>query len=219
MARIDMSQVHTERTLKGGYYNMAIVSADETRTKTGSLMIVLELRVKEPTLLQGRKMYEYLVLGKRQFDPGRTDDDSWVEYADCDDPDCLDPINHRRNPAIQQLKRIMDAAGLDVGSDVETADICTTLNAGGFEVGARVIAEEEKEGKYAGRMSNKITYIYESGAEQPRFDDEAKGPKGKSASSAKHDTNRRPLAGDSPLMERARSAPSRARVAVEEEYE
>lgn len=215
MAVIDFTNIHADRELPDGYYNMVITNAEESETRNGALMIVLELRVFEPEVLQGRKIYEYLSIGKRPFDPGNRSDDAWVRYAECDDPECLDPINHQMNPAIQQFKRILDACKVDTNGSVDTADLVQTLNAGGHELGARIIREEQTEGRFAGRSLNRITFVYPRGQQEPRLD-EVKPSRGR-ASRPKQSAER--PSGDSSMMAQARTVQARTRVAVEDDIE
>lgn len=172
MPRVNFANVRTETTIPAGYYNFLLASCEEMWTKNAALMYVVEMRVHEPESQRGRAYREYLTLGKRPFDPGNRDDSAWQQYADLDDPDCEDPVNHEMNPDMQQLKRIMENAGIDCNKEYDLEDLMELINAGGLYIGGRLIVEEEqREGRFKGQMRNRLTYIYEQDRETSRIDD------------------------------------------------
>lgn len=174
MPRVDMSKVISETTLPTGYYDLLVANVDKGRTNNNALRYRVEFRVHEPESLRGAPLYEQLIVGTVPFAPHDNANAEWVEFADLDDPDCLSEVNHTRNPAMRQMKRICEAAGIDCNRDVELDDLMDQLNADGTYIGARVVRKiQQGEGRFAGSPVNDITMCYTRGKEKPRIEDEA----------------------------------------------
>lgn len=173
MPRVNMAAVRAQTTLPTGYYDLLIANCERGYNNNGALRYRIEFRVHEPENMRGAPYFENIQVGTRPFDPGQNTQQSWIDYADLDDPDCLHEINHQNNPALRQLKRICEAAGIDCNRDVELDELMDEMNAGGLYIGARIVeAIQEGGGRYAGSPINRMPMIYARGREKARLEDE-----------------------------------------------
>lgn len=182
------------------------------------LMYVFELRVLAPAEIRGRGHYEYIVIGKKPQDPGDNPDPKWIKYCDIDDPDGTDPLNHELNPSTKQLKRYLQYAGLDVDGPIDMADVANLAVEGKLEVGVRFIQETETEGRYAGSVRNRVTYVFEPGREEYKIEP-VKGTATRPAATHQRASQAKPKAtvvGSSPVVA-GRLAQDRTRAAATDE--
>lgn len=172
MPRINLALVPDDQALPSGYYNLLIAQADKMQTQKGALMYKIEFRVHEPTSHRGKPYYEWLALGTMPFDPGDRQDDDWLDFADLEDPECKEELNWRMNPAVQRLKRILVAAGIDGEQDVELDDIMSQVNQMQWVICGRISRKVETKGRYEGRVVNDLAFVCPVGKEEPRIDED-----------------------------------------------
>lgn len=172
MPRVNLALVPDDQALPAGYYNLLLAQADKMQTQKGALMYKLEFRVHEPAAKRGAPYYEWLALGTRPFDPGERQDEEWLDFADLDDPECTQEINWKMNPAMQQLKKILVAAGLDGEQDVELDDIMGQVNQMQWMICARISRKIETKGRFEGQIVNDLAFVCPVGKETPRIDED-----------------------------------------------
>lgn len=168
--RFNFGDVPMGGQLPEGSYDMKIVGMEEKYSQEKSvLMYSLEFRVEKPDSMFGRGLFETFVFGTTPFDPGDSKNPDFIAYSDLNDPDAEDPLTLKMSRGVQSFKRIMHCAGVDMDSEVDMTDLDAMAKSGDLMVGLRLRIEEQKDGRYAGTMRNRISHVYEIGQEEPGF--------------------------------------------------
>jgi hypothetical protein len=121
---------------------------EEVSQNTGKAMIVAHLRAVEPKQVRNLSTTEYFVIG--------TDDD----------PNCDDPATYGKTVGASRFKTLIKKANVRQAPTLEK----TAKLAEGQEFIAAVTQEVEKDGKYAGRIRNRIAAFFAIGERKPGVD-------------------------------------------------
>lgn len=199
---IDFSGTQTSRYIPNAHVNLKITGLEGKDNRAGCLMYVISTMVTAPSSQAGKQYTEYCTLGTTPFNPGRSTDPEFIEYAELDDPQAQDPLTARFSNGARDLKRIFETAGIDFSKPVDMDDLVDIAGSGQLEFGAHISLDTEED---TGKQRNNINAVYKSGSEEPRLVAEAK--KGAPAKTAK-------VGGAA-----AHSAKARTREVVEEELD
>lgn len=203
MGRIfDFTGTQTSRFIPNAHVNLKIVGLEGKDNRAGCLMYVIDTVVTAPASQAGKQYTEYCTFGTTPFNPGRSNDPEFIEYAELDDPQAEDPLTARFSNGMKDFKRIFENAGVDFSKQVDMDDILELAGSGQLEFGAHVSLDTDET---TGKQRNNINAVYKSGAEEPRLVAEAK--KGVTAKAAKTGAAA------------AHSAKARTREVVEEELD